>query len=121
MIPWQFHVDIFSELDRICNFNYRLCIFEESISELRSIIEAAKGSDKKAAQVALKLISLKNINIIKSEKKEVDLLILENSSKYDYVATQDMPLKRELAKKGVSLIALRSKKHLILDERKLYK
>ena len=121
MIPWQFHVDIFSELERICNFNYQLYLFEESITELRNIINAAKGKDKKAAQVGLKLIKLKNINIVKSEKKDVDSLILENANKYDYVATQDMPLKRELVKKGISLIILRSKKHLILDERKLYK
>ena len=118
MIPGQFHVDIFSELGRICNFNYKLYIFEESINELRNIINNAKGKDKKAAQIALKLISLKNINLIKSQKKDVDSLILENTDKYDIVATQDMPLKRELTKKGVSLIVLRSKKHLILDERK---
>ena len=117
MIPWQFKVDIFSEFDRICNFNYKLYIFEESISELRNIIHKAKGKDKKAAQIALKLIKLKNINIIKSEKKDVDSLILENTGEYDYVATQDMALKRELVKKGVSLIVLRSKKHLILNER----
>ena len=117
MIPWQFKVDIFSEFDRICNFNYKLYIFEESISELRNIIHKAKGKDKKAAQIALKLIKLKNINIINSEKKDVDSLILENTGEYDYVATQDMALKRELVKKGVSLIVLRSKKHLILNER----
>ena len=49
MIPGQFHVDIFSELGRICNFNYKLYIFEESINELRNIINNAKGKDKKAA------------------------------------------------------------------------
>ena len=121
MIPWQFHVDIFSELDRICNFNYKLYIFEETINELRNIINNAKGRNKKAAQIALKLISLKNINTIKSPRRDVDALILENASENDIVATQDMQLKRELVKKGVSLIALRSKKHLILNERKLYK
>lgn len=121
MIPWQFRVDIFSEIGRICNFNYNLYIFEESINELRGIISNAAGKDKKAAQFALKLVKLKNIKIIKSEKKDVDSLILKNADKYDIVATQDMQLKRELVKKGISLIALRSKKHLVLDERKLYK
>lgn len=121
MIPWQFHVDIFSELERICIFNYKLYIFEESIDELRNIINNAKGKDKKAAQFALKLIKLKDIGIIKSEKKDADSLILENAGKYDYVATQDMPLKKELVKRGISLITMRSKNHLILNERKLYK
>jgi len=64
---------------------------------------------------------LKNINIIKSKKKDVDSLILDNVNEDDFVATQDMQLKRELVKKRVSLIALRKKKYLILNERKLYK
>jgi len=121
MIPWQFRVDIFSEFDRICSFNYKLYIFEESINELRNIISASGGKDKKAAEFALKLIKLKNISMIKSKKKDVDSLILENANEDDFVATQDMQLKRELVKKGVSLIALRKKKYLILNERKLYK
>lgn len=123
MIPWQFRVDIFSEFGRICSFNYQLYIFEESINELRGIMNNpnSSGKDKKAAEFALKLIKLKNIGIIKSKKKDVDSLILENANEGDFVATQDMQLKRELVKKGVSLIALRKKKYLILSERKLYK
>ena len=81
----------------------------------------SSGKDKKAAEFALKLIKLKNINIIKSKKKDVDSLILDNVNEDDFVATQDMQLKRELVKKRVSLIALRKKKYLILNERKLYK
>ena len=123
MIPWQFRVDIFSEFNRICSFNYKLYIFEESIDELRGIMnnKNSSGKDKKAAEFALKLIKLKNIGVIKSKKKDVDSLILENANEGDFVATQDMQLKRELVKKGVSLIALRKKKYLILNERKLYK
>ena len=116
MIPWQFRVDIFSEIERICNFNYKLYVFEESISELRNIISASSGKDKKAAQFALKIIKLKNINLIKSDKKEVDTLILENSDKYEIAATQDMALKRELTKKKIPLIILRKKKYLMLIE-----
>ena len=123
MIPWQFRVDIFSEFDRICSFNYKLYIFEETINELRGIMNDSNssGKDKKAAEFALKLIKLENINIIKSKKKDVDSLILDNVNEDDFVATQDMQLKRELVKKRVSLIALRKKKYLILNERKLYK
>lgn len=123
MIPWQFQVDIFSEFDRVCSFNYKLCIFEETINELRGIMNNpnSSGKDKKAAEFGLKLIKLKNISIIKSKKKDVDSLILENANEDDFVATQDMQLKRELVKKRVSLIILRKKKYLVLNERKLYK
>ena len=118
MIPLQFRVDIFSELDRICNFNYKLYIFEESINELRNIIgnSNSSGKDKKAAQITLKLIKFKNVNLIRSKKKDVDSLILENSEKYDIIATQDKNLKRKLVEKGVSLIVLRNKKYLMLNE-----
>src|SRR3989338_11577486 len=101
LIPIQFRVDIFSELSRICDFNYNLCIFEQTISELKNIIEKQSGKSKKAAQFALKLIKLKNISLIKSKQKEdVDSLILNNSGKDTVIATQDLNLKRELLNKG---------------------
>ena len=121
MIPFKFRVDIFSEFNRICHFNYKLYIFEQSISELKNIIEKQSGKDKKAAQFALKLIKLKNIKAIKSENKSVDSLILSNLSNDAIIATQDSQLKKELLKKGASVIILRQKKYLELIEGKFYK
>ena len=121
MIPWQFKVDIFSEFERICNFNYRLCVYEQSFGELKNIIQNQSGKDKKAAQFALKLIKLKNIKILKSEKKDVDSLILENFDENSIIATQDFILKRKLLEKGASIAILRQKKYLQLLERKIYK
>ena len=121
LIPIQFKVDIFSEISRICEFNYKLKIFEQSISELKNIIEKQKGKDRKAAQFALKIINEKNLELIKSEKKDVDYLILKNITKDDIVATQDLILKRKLHDKNVSVIILRQKKYLKLIERNLYK
>ena len=121
MIPYKFRVDIFSEFDRVCNFNYKLFIFEQSIYEVKGIIKKQTGKDKKAAQFALKLIKLKNIGIIKSEQKDVDSLISNNLTKDTVVATQDINLKKELLRKGASVIILRQRKYLNLIERKLYK
>lgn len=118
MIPIQFRVDIFSELDRICTFNYKLFIFEESIVELENIIQKG-GGDKMAAKFALKLIKLKNIQVIKSEKKDVDSLILESAGKSTIVATQDILLKKALLNKGASVAILRQKKYLQLVEKAL--
>ena len=78
LIPLQFKVDIFSEIDRICHFNYELSIFEKSIEELKNIIKKQSRKNKKAAQFALNLIKLKKIHTIKSKQKDVDSLILEN-------------------------------------------
>ena len=121
MIPYKFRVDIFSELNRICDFNYELYIFESSIGELRNIAENQSGIDKKAAQFALKLVKLKNIGIIKSGETDVDELMLDSVNSDTIMATQDIQLKRQLLEKGASLIVLRQKKYLQLTEGKLYK
>ncbi len=118
MIPYQFKIDIFSEFNRICNFNYKLYIFEQSIEELKKIIESQKGKDKKAAQIALKLIKLKNIEIIKGKQNNVDSLLLNSVNNNTIIATQDLFLKKQLLEKGASVIIMRQKKYLQLIERK---
>lgn len=121
MIPYKFRLDIFSEFRRICSFNYQLSIFKQTIDELKKIIDKQTGKNKKAAQFALKLIKLKNINIIKAGQKDVDSLMLDNLMENTIIATQDTLLRRELIKKGASVIILRQKRYLQLIERKLYK
>ena len=133
MIPYKFKVDIFSEFERICNFNYKLFIFEQSINELKNIIKKNSGKDKTSAKFALKLIKLKNISTIKSEQWHaservnevnsltrsqvtVDSLILNNLTKDTIIATQDRDLKKELLKKGSSVVIMRQKKYLVLIE-----
>ena len=116
MVPYKFKVDIFSEFERICNFNYKLFIFEQSINELKNIIKKNFGKDKISAKFALKLIKLKNISTIKSEQRDVDSLILNNLTKDTIIATQDRDLKKELLKKGSSVVIMRQKKYLVLIE-----
>ncbi|MBI2659892.1 hypothetical protein HYX07_01910 [Candidatus Woesearchaeota archaeon] len=112
MIPHKFQVDIFSEFNRICNFNYKLFIMENTVGELRSIIKNQAGKDRKAAQFALKLIGMKNIETIASKEDDADAAILHIAGKDVVVATQDGFLKRQLAEKGASVIVLRQKKYL---------
>ena len=114
MIPLEFRVDIFSEIDRICHFNYKLFVYGQSVSELKNIMQKQASAHKKAAQFGLKLIKLKNIAMIDSEQKDVDTLILENLDKDTIVATQDIALKKEVLEKGSCVIILRKKKHLQL-------
>lgn len=119
MIPLQFKVDIFSEFERICNFNYKLCIYRNSVNELNDIIKKQTQKHKKAAEFALKLIKLKNIEIIDSNEGYVDSLILENLDKDAIVATQDTNLRKEILKKNVPVIILRQKKYLQLFKKDL--
>ncbi len=117
LAPIQFKIDIFSEIDRICIFSYKLYILDRAIEELNNIIEKQKGKSKEAAKFALKLVKLKEIGIIKtSEKLTVDELILNNANKKEFiVATQDKLLKKELKTKHIPLIIIRQKKRLVLE------
>ena len=117
LIPAQFRVDIFSEIERICNFNYKLYILDRTIEELDSIIETQRGKNKEAAKLALKLVKLKKISIIKTkEKLATDRLIIKTANKKEFiVATQDRFLKKQLKTENTALIVLRQKKRLLLE------
>jgi|SRR3989338_6885994 len=118
MIPLQFRVDIFSEFQRICNFNYELYVFDETVNELKNIMQKQPSKHKKAAQFGLKLINLKNIGILKAKGSNTDRVIIDNSDKETIVATQDRLLRKKLLDKGISVVLLRQKKYLVLIERK---
>lgn len=110
----QFKVDIFSEIERISDFKYELCIIDKTVDELESIIENQKGKNKAAAKLALSIIKTKKLKKIKTPEGTVDDLIIKISNKDTIVATQDMELKRKLREKRVPMIVLRQKKYLIL-------
>lgn len=114
LIPVQFKIDIFSEIDRICLFSYRLYILDKTIDELNSIIKKQKGKHKLAAKVALQLIKKKKIGIIKTKQGKVDELILGLIDNDCILATQDEILRKRAVKKGIKVIILRSKRHLEL-------
>lgn len=120
LIPGQFRVDIFSEIDRICSFRHELCVLDSSIGELKGIIGSGKGADKAAARLALQLIKAKKARILSSKTatfKNVDETIIDLAAKNKaIVATQDKELRTRLRKLGAKVIVLRQKKYLELLE-----
>ena len=107
----QFKIDIFTELRRICDFQYQITILDRTIKELESIKSHQKGKDKLAASIALQLIKHNNLNITPTtEKKPVDDILADFSHQGLIVATQDMALKKKLKK---PYITLRKKEYLI--------
>ena len=116
LIPYQFKVDIFTQIDRISMFQYKLYILDRTLEELTNIVKRQKGRNKDAAKIALKLVVIKNVNVIKTNSnKNTDDVILDIASKEGYiVATQDKDLKRELINHNVSVIVLRQKKILVM-------
>ena len=122
MIPGNLGVDILKELDRVCNFNYKLYIVDKSLDELKKLPEKArkeKTTTKIAVNIAFKLIELLTkegkINIIPAKTDErlkdkyVDDVIKSLADEY-IIATTDSELKKHLKR----MIILRGKNHLEL-------
>ncbi|MAG16248.1 nucleotide-binding protein [Candidatus Woesearchaeota archaeon] len=120
LIPVQFNVDIFSEIDRICNFNYQLVVVPETISELKKIINSRRrsGKEKKAAKMAIQFIKKFKVRITGNYGKvfkRADEAIMDIADNKSFVATQDKAL-RKMLKGRCGLIILRQKQYLHICE-----
>lgn len=113
LIPVQFNLDIFDELERIIGKNYQIIILDSVLEELQKIAKSKK-KDAKAARVALQLIEDKEITIVKTKIKSTDKSIMEIADKDTIVATNDQHLRRTLKNKNIKTIYLRNKKFLEL-------
>ena len=103
----QFSIDIFSEIERIAAG--KPVVLDKSIDELKKLA-AMSGKTKKAAQLALKIITAKKIHVIKTESKlPTDDVLVEYSHKGMIVATQDKELQGRLKR---PYIVMRGKSHL---------
>lgn len=111
LIPSRFKIDIFSEINRICDFSYSLYVLDKTIGELEKIAVKQKGKHKQAAKLALKLIKAKRLKKIRTEAGNVDDILLKQDA---VIATQDKALIRRLKKAKKKVIQLRQKKYLML-------
>jgi len=116
MIPFQFKVDIFAEIDRLCNFDYKIAVLDRVVEELEAIRKKARGKNKSAAELALELLKKKGLKIIRTNsKKSVDDLIAEYAEKGAIIATQDSALRRNVKRKKAGVIFLRKKSFLVMQ------
>ncbi len=103
-------IDITSELERICDFTFKLFIVDKTIDELKKITQQKKH--KTWAKFALSLIERLKINVIKTNTDDyVDDIIVSLNDEY-ITATQDKDLKKRL--KG-PIIIIRQKKYLKIE------
>ncbi len=110
----QFKIDLFSEASKVCDFKFEIKILDRTIDELNKIIKEQKGKHKLSAKLALDIIEKKNIRKIKTEKGNVDDLLVEFSKKGAIILTQDRELKKRIKEVGGQLMTIRQKKKLIL-------
>jgi hypothetical protein len=116
LIPGQFKVDIFSEIERIMQEPFELCIVDKSIAELNKLAAGGRQIDKFAAKLALALIIQKNLKTLHSfgSKESVDDIIVKKADKDSFIATQDKALKERVKEKGAKIIGLRQQKYLVI-------
>ncbi len=117
LIPAQFRVDIFTEIERLMHEPYKLNVLEKSLQELDKIIAEQKGRDKDAAKLAKKIIESKikqkSLNITAFSKDlGVDDILVELANSEVIVATQDKELKKRVQEKGGRILILKSRQHL---------
>ena len=108
MIPGQFGIDIFSELEQLGFYSF--IVPNATVKELEKIMATGRGKDKSAAKMALSLLDRCTI-IDKNgygEKKIIDMAISMDAA----VLTNDAELKKRLCSKGVTNVYLRDRTRL---------
>ncbi len=108
MIPGQFGLDIFSELERL---GFDSCfVTRASVRELEKIYSLGRGKDRVAAKIALSL--LERCTIIE-RNGFADDIIADLAIEMDAaVLTNDIELKKRLCSKGVTIVYLQDKTRL---------
>lgn len=97
-------IDIKSELARILDTSFTICILDKTLEELKN-----KPNEKLVNQI----IKAKNYKIIKTKQDmPVDGLLFHQKRPF-MVATQDKALKEKLKKAKIPTITIRQKKYLV--------
>jgi rRNA-processing protein FCF1 len=106
LIPFQFGVDIFSELEKIAP---GMDIF--TLIGVKLELEGLAKSDRNA-KAALGLVEK---TIIEHKEGPADEALFELSSSTNIVCTNDKVLKEKITRKGAPVIYLRQKSYLAVD------
>jgi rRNA-processing protein FCF1 len=112
MMPFQFNVDIFAELERLLDVKYELFVPDKVVGELKTLSKKGSLNERKAARVALNLVQ--DVKKIKAEADDPDEAILSITDRDTVVCTNDKNLKERVIKKGGMAVFLRQKRTLEL-------
>ena len=100
----KYKIDIFSEIDRICDFPYELAVIDKTLDELKG---------KKGEKLSRKLLEIKKVKVIKTDKSgSVDKILKELNLKNTIIASNDRRLIKELK---MPVIRLKQKKYLMIE------
>ena len=114
MVPFQFNVDIITELEKVLP-SYKLTTPSFVINELKGLKRNNKGKIRLNANLALKLansskVEIKDISLLENET--VDDALLRVS---EVLATNDIELKNRAKERGITVAYLRQKKYIAVE------
>ena len=114
MVPFQFNVDIITELENLLP-SYKLTTPNFVINELKGLKRNTKGKVRLNANLALKLansskVEIKDISLLENET--VDDALLRVS---EVLATNDIELKNRAKDKGITVVYLRQKRYIAVE------
>ncbi len=114
MVPFQFNVDIITELENKLP-SYTLTTPSFVINELKGLKNNNKVKVRLNANLALKLansskVEIKDISLLENET--VDDALLRVS---EVLATNDIELKNRAKDKGITVVYLRQKKYIAVE------
>ena len=114
MVPFQFNVDIITELEKVLP-SYKLTTPSFVINELKGLKRNNKGKIRLNANLALKLansskVEIKDISLLENET--VDDALLRVS---EVLATNDIELKNRAKDKGITVVYLRQKRYIAVE------
>lgn len=111
MIPFQFKVDIFSEIVRIFPEKNEYIVCSETINELKRIA-GKQSKDAPGAKLALLFVKEKDIKIESANYTKVDDWIVSRAMREKLVVcTNDRELRKRLRNIAI-VVGLREKSHL---------
>ena len=114
MVPFQFNVDIITELENKLP-SYTLTTPSFVVNELKGLKRNNKGKVRINANLALKLansskVEIKDISLLENET--VDDALLRVS---EVLATNDIELKNRAKDKGITVAYLRQKRYIAVE------
>jgi rRNA-processing protein FCF1 len=116
MMPVELDVRVFDELERLLG-GFDPVTVRAVVEELRKLSDSGMGEEAMAASVGLDLAN-ERCRIVEAGESYADDAIVElaESGSFDYVVTNDGPLKERVLATGVPVIGLRGRNKLAITQ-----
>ena len=111
LLPFQFRLNIFTELEYLLEKSHKYVISSRTLSELERIGKSI-GKNGMAARLALKMIGVSKIEVIQSKQEVDDWIVDYAKANHAIVCTNDTELRLRLKDLDIKTVSMKSKSKL---------